>query len=148
MTDWNSVSLAVRRTLCVSCWEASGTFPFDLQFQRERSIPDFLPAGGSLLLALPSTSFYTLLRHQPPQSSDLGWGVGWVWTEEEFCLSCTFLPSLWGGQQRNAINTQCVGGWGKSSFCLSFWYPGSTHSSVSKPWSFHEGARTPANSCQ
>lgn len=45
--------------------------------------------------------------------------------EEEFCQGCTFLPSLWGGQQRSPISTEYVSGRGDSSFCLPFW--GSTH---------------------
>lgn len=101
-----------------------------------------LVAGCSRLCPLPRSTRSLGTGH--PRVVTLGGG----WTEEAFCLGCTFLPSLWGGQQRNPINTQCVGGGETAAFVRPSGVPGSTHSSVSGPWSFPEGTRTRAHSCQ
>lgn len=116
--------------------------PLYFQFEKEAEYPavSWLMGGYSWLCQLPHSCSP---KAQATQSGDLGGQ-----RDEEFHSGCTFLPCLWGGQQRNPISTACVCGWETGAFVFLSGVPGSTHSSVSRPRSFQEGARTPANSHQ
>lgn len=145
MADQNPVHLAPKPMLCAICQEASWPSPCNLQFGKkaESLTSPWLLALCSWLCPLLHSTLSTGISDPRVVTSRGGAGC-----REEFRLGCTFLPSLWGGQQRSPISTECVGGWGDSLFCPSFWCHWGKHSFVSRPGSFQEGAGTPADSCQ
>ena len=121
---------------------ASLIIPGNLQFGKEAE-PRLHPNPW---LVVPGSAWYlihTPLRHRPPR-------VGGQ--REEFRLGCTFLPCLWGGQQRNPVSTEDVGGWGggDSRFCLPHPPGGPWEHPQPRSWArpFQGGTKAPANSCQ
>lgn len=112
MTDRNPGCLAPRPKLHLP---ASRGSPGNLQLGKGGGVLDFLQLVAVCSWLCPLLHSTLSLGTGHPRVVTSG-----VRREEEFCLGCTFLPSLWGGQQRSPISAEYVGGRGDSGFCLPF----------------------------